>query len=260
MVADVRIHAPGVAEKFGLWVGATLAPLTAGASHFRHARMFHPDGVVYQASVEPCAETPELRALAERLSGTALARFSSALWRRPHEWPDVLGVALRFGFGGGPQQDLLLATIRFPWTMAFAPLATNFRSFVWNHYHAVSPFAAHGIGQVKLRLRSPRLGNDSGRSRAAHLESLARAGRAEFVLELRRLSPAPWRRRWEPLVRVVLLAPFDVDQSELRFSPFNDAAGLEPVGFVHAIRVHAYSGSYGGRRKNAADAQKDMIS
>lgn len=221
--------------------------------------MFHPDGVVYQASVEPCAEVADLRALGERLRGTALARFSSALWRRNHEWPDVLGVALRFGFGGGPQQDLLMATIRFPWTMTFAPLATNFRSFVWNHYHAVSPFEVHGIGRVKLRLRSPRLGNDSGLSRAAHLESLARAGRAELVLELRRLDRAPWRRRWEPVARVALIAPFDVEQNALRFSPFNDAAGLEPVGFVHAIRVHAYNGSYGGRSKNAPNTEKVVV-
>jgi hypothetical protein len=218
--------------------------------------MFHPDGVLYQASVEPCADTDELRALAERLRGTALARFSSALWRREHEWPDVLGVALRFGFGAERPQDLLLATIRFPWTMTFAPFATNFRSFVWNHYHAVSPFEAHGIGRVKLRLRSPRLGNGTGRSRAAHLQSLSRAGRAEFVLELRRLDRAPWRRRWEPVVRISLVAPFDLDQSALRFSPFNDAAGLEPVGFVHAIRVHAYNGSYGGRQKKGQASEK----
>jgi hypothetical protein len=149
------MHTSGLTEKCGLWVGAALAPLTAGVSRFRHARMFHPDGVVYQASVEPCTERPDLRALAERLSGTCLARFSSALWRRDHEWPDVLGVALR--------------------------------------------------------------------------------------------------RRWEPLVRVTLVAAFDVDQSALHFSPFNDAAGLQPVGFVHAIRVHAYSGSCSGRDATRAE-------
>jgi hypothetical protein len=35
-----------------------------------------------------------------------------------------------------PDTDLLLATIRFPSTTPFAPLATDVRSFVWNHYHA----------------------------------------------------------------------------------------------------------------------------
>ena len=30
--------------------------------------------------------------------------------------------------------------------MPFAPLVTHFRSFLWNHYHAVSPFELPGMG------------------------------------------------------------------------------------------------------------------
>lgn len=244
----MTIEHPEFAEKCGLWVGAGLSPLTAALSHARSARMFHPDGVVYQATTEPTTTEPELRSLAERLSGATLARFSSALWRHGHEWPDVLGAALRFGWGGtAGMQDLLFATIRFPWTMLLSPLATNYRSFLWNHYHAVSPFEAPGAGRVKLRLRSPRLDNGAGSSRREHLQSATRAGRAVFELELRRLDVSPLARHWEPLARVKLVAPFDVDQSALRFSPFNDAAGLRPVGFVHAIRVAAYAASQNAR-------------
>lgn len=248
----VKLDKPGLAEKCGLVVGAGLAPLTAALSSARQARMFHPDGVVYQASTEPATSAPELLALAERLAGTTLVRFSSALWRGGHEWPDVLGAALRFGWGNGaPAQDLLLATIRFPWTMPFAPLATNFRSFLWNHYHAVSPFEAPGLGRVKLRLRSPRLRNAAGVSRDRHLRHVTSAGRAVFDLELRRLSASPLARHWEPVVRVQLSAPFDADQAALRFSPFNDGAGLRPVGFVHALRVGAYAGSQSARPAHA---------
>lgn len=242
------IDDPGFVEKCGLWVGAGLAPLTGAISHARHARMFHPDGVLVRASTEPATTDPTLRVVADRLAGPALARFSSALWRQGHEWPDVLGAALRFGWDGDQgTQDLLLATIRFPWTMPFAPLATNFRSFLWNHYHAVSPFAVDGVGRAKLRLRSPRLGNTGGVSREEHLQQALRAGRAVLELELRRLDESPFTRRWEPLARVTLLAPVDADQSALRFSPFHDGAGLHPVGFVHALRIGAYGASQQAR-------------
>lgn len=243
----MTIEHPALTERCGLWVGAGLAPLTAAISHARQARMFHPDGVVLRASTEPCAAEPELQRIAEQLAGPTLARFSSALWRG-HEWPDVLGAALRFGWDGEVgTQDLLLATIRFPWTMLLSPLATNYRSFLWNHYHAVSPFAVTGVGPAKLRLRSPRLGNRADSTRAEHLQNAMRAGHAVFELQLRRLDVSPLRRRWEPLARVTLLAPVDVDQSALRFSPFNDAAGLHPVGFIHAIRVAAYAASQRAR-------------
>ncbi|RYZ08581.1 MAG: hypothetical protein EOO73_06920 [Myxococcales bacterium] len=243
----MTIEQPALAERCGLWVGAGLAPLTAAVSRARHARMFHPEGVVVRASTEPCAADPELRRVAERLAGPTLARFSSALWRG-REWPDVLGAALRFGWDGeAGTQDLLLATIRFPWTMLLAPLATNYRSFLWNHYHAVSPFHVPGVGPAKLRLRSPRLSNGTESTRRQHFENAMRAGRAVFRLELRHLDVSALRRRWQPLAEITLLAPVDVDQGALRFSPFNDAAGLRPTGFVHAMRLAAYAASQRAR-------------
>jgi hypothetical protein len=237
-------------EECGLLVGAMLAPLTAAMSKAREARMFHPDGLVYAASVEPSARAPDLWRLAERLGGQALVRLSSALWRKPHEWPDVLGAALRFG-DGPAQQDLLLATIRFPWTMPFAPLATNFHSFLWNHYHAVSPFEVDGVGVVKFRLRSPRLSRDGRLSRAAHLRQAVAEGRAVYELELRRLSEPPLARHWEPVARITLEQQRELDQQRLRFSPFRDGAGIRPIGFVHALRVAAYAASQQARPDHA---------
>lgn len=243
---------PDGSEKLGILAGAWLAPITAALSGARRARMFHPDGLVLRAMAEPCVTAPDLRAVAERLAGSALVRFSSALWRSTHEWPDVLGLAIRFGWmrpavTGSAEQDVLLATIRFPWTMPFAPLATNFRSYLWNHYHAVSPFEVEGVGRVKMRVRSPRLGNGTSRSRAQHLLEVVGAGQATFELEFRRLDTSPFTRRWEPVLRLQLVAPVEVDQAALRFSPFRDGAGIEPVGFVHAIRAAAYAASQAAR-------------
>lgn len=242
----MSVRPRGALERCGLVIGGLLAPITASVSRVRRARMFHPDGVVFSARIEPTSQAPELRRVAERLGNVALVRFSSAWWRAPRELPDVLGVALRFHEQSEPQ-DLLLATIRFPWTTPFAPLVTHFRSFLWNHYHAVSPFEVDGIGLVKLRLRSPRFDNPGRMSRVEHLGSVVTAGRAVYELELRRLAANPLTRRWEPLARVALERPRSVDQQRLRFSPFADGAGLSPVGFVHALRVAAYAASQAAR-------------
>jgi hypothetical protein len=250
----MAFHEDDWREKSGQVVGSLLAPVTAGVSALRQARMFHPDGVVYTAEVTAASSAPDLAPLAERLVGTALMRFSSALWRSDHELPDVLGAAIRFRVGTAREQDLLLATIRFPWTMPFAPFATNFRSFLWNHYHAVSPFEVSELGRVKFRLRSPRLGPDGGTSREEHLRRVAAEGRASFELQARRLQGSPFSRSWETLAHVSLRSPLIVDQAALRFSPFRDGAGLHPVGFVHALRVATYAGSQEARpiQSNAA--------
>jgi hypothetical protein len=255
----MNLDRPRASEKLGIIAGAWLAPITAAVSATRQARMFHPDGLVLRAAVEPCAAQPDVAGVAARLAGAALVRFSSALWRGDREWPDVLGVAVRFGWSGSApntcsEQDLLLATIRFPWTMPFAPLATNFRSYLWNHYHAVSPFEVAGVGRVKLRLRSPRLGNGGSRSRARHLLDAVGDGRATFELQLRRLEVSPLARRWEPVARLKLEAPLEVDQAALRFSPFRAGAGIEPSGFVHALRIAAYAASQEARPTHEAGA------
>jgi len=254
----MNLDRPHRREKLGMLVGACLAPITGALSSARRARMFHPDGLVFQATAEMCATAPDLARVGERLAGTALVRFSSALWRGNHEWPDVLGAAIRFGWSeagsaAASQQDLLLATIRFPWTMPLAPLTTNFRSFLWNHYHAVSPFEVDGVGRVKVRLRSPRIDNGTSQSRALHLLQAVEAGKASFEVQFRRLNAAPWGRRWEPVARLTLIAPLQIDQAALRFSPFRAGAGVSPVGFVHALRLAAYAASQAARPTRQAD-------
>lgn len=242
-----------VAERFGYLGGRLLAPLTSAVSRARQARMFHPEGVIYEAEVVACGQSPDLNAIGERLSGSAIARLSSAWWRGK-EWPDVLGFALRFRSPdsqplapSAADQDLLLATVRFPWTTPFAPLATRFTTFLWNHYHAVSPFEVSGLGRVKLRLRSPRIENSEKLPRAEHLRRATAEGRAHWVLEARRLERPPLLRTWEPVAEVRLTRPIELDQAALRFSPFRSGRGFEPVGFVHYLRVAAYAGSQRAR-------------
>lgn len=254
------------ADELGRVTGALLAPVTGGVAATRRARMFHPDGVTWLARAEATAESPDLEELADRLAGPVLARFSSAWWRGGKQWPDVLGTALRFLEEGvieergravrvphdarGADQDLLFATIRSPWTTPLAPLTTRTGSFLWNHYHAVSPFSVVGmrdVGRIKLRLRSPRLMPPRTVSRVDHLAASAARGEARFTLEVRRLAPLFFERRWEPLLTLRVERPALVDQDALRFWPFRSGRGIEPVGFVHHLRLGAYAASQSAR-------------
>jgi len=240
--------------------GVLLAPITALVSRIRHARMFHPDGIVYGARVEELNPrddkvASDLRRVASRLAGDAIVRFSSAWWRGDKEWIDALGMAVRFQETPSRRaQDLLLATIRFPWTTPFAPLTTNVFSFLWNHFHAVSPFVVDGVkSRVKIRIRSPRIDNASPETRRAeHLAETVARGEAIYVIEARRLSRNPFRRTWEPFARLTIEgAPItELDQQALRFSPFHDGRGIHPSGFVHYLRVASYAASQRARSRS----------
>jgi hypothetical protein len=232
-------------EGVGRLVGWLMAPITGGVSAARRARMFHPDGKIYRAEVTRARDTkwPEVAA---RLEGPALVRLSSAWWRGGKELPDALGVALRFarsssGLTEG-DQDLLLATIRTPWTTPFAPLRTHVHDFLMNDYYGVSPFDVEGVGRVKLRLVAPRQSCE-GASREERLQRAVDDDRAVFLLEARPRD----RHGYQSLVEVRLVEAIELDQETLRFSPFRDGRGLRPRGFVHALRRGAYAASQHAR-------------
>ncbi len=237
------------AELVGLLLGGLLAPVTGLTSFFRRARTFHPEGQVFRARVEAAVSSGPLAPVAARLEGDALVRLSTALWRGGREWVDALGLAIRFR--RSPQvspdaapddQDLLFATIRSPWTTLIAPLSTEPHDFLSNDYYAVSPFAVVGLdflGKVKWRLVSagPSFGNGN---RAERLASAVEAGTAVFQLEARGLG---LRHRWHKVATVRLKEAVAIDQAALRFSPFRTGRGIEPRGFIHALRHATYAAS-----------------
>jgi hypothetical protein len=252
----------GTADKAGSVSGLGLAPFTAAISALRHSRMFHPSGLLFRARTENVAASPAARAVAERLRGVALVRFSSAWWKA-REWPDVLGCALRFSSdvsGVVPRegdQDLLFATIRRPWTLPFSPLTTRYRDFLQNHYYAVSPFLAEPLGRVEWRL-SPESGRGTGGARGARLQSQVESGHANLLLEW-----SPYRmplrafddRSFQPLLRLHDLEALTLDQEALRFDPFRDGRGITPVGFIHGLRRASYASSQRARPRSSWDAE-----
>jgi hypothetical protein len=223
--------------------------------------MFHPSGLLCRAVVENIAEEPAARAVAERLSGFALMRFSSAWWKA-REWPDVLGCALRFSADASSvvpsegDQDLLFATIRRPWTLPFSPLSTCYEDFLENQYYAVSPFVAAPLGRVEWRL-SPEPGPPLGLARAERLRQRVRTGCANLVLQW-----APYRSplhafddgKFRPLVRLQAFEMSDLDQEALRFDPFRSGRGIVPVGFIHGLRRASYASSQQARPRASWDA------
>jgi len=235
----------------GLWgwagvkAGVLLAPLFGIGSALRRARFFHPEGVVYEAAARQIATEGRFSSVAERLSGPLLVRLSSAWWRHGREWPDVLGIALRFqNKPGAPpsrtDQDLLLATIRTPLALPLSPFLTDVHDFLSNIYYGVSPFKVSGRKKVSIRLRpeSP-LGQESSSvqgSRNQRLFAAVSQGAALFLLEFSQGSG------WIPIVEISLLRQRpDVDQEALRFSPFRSGRGLVPQGFIHGLRRAVYA-------------------
>ncbi|BDG09563.1 hypothetical protein [Anaeromyxobacter paludicola] len=227
-------------EVAGRVAGLGLAPLVWVGGLLRRDRFFHPRGALYRARAERLAEGGGAGRLAERLAGPVVARLSNAWWRGGRELPDVLGCALRFveedGSPSARDQDLLLATIRHPWTTLLAPLTTDQHDFLGNDYYAVSPFRMDAVGEGWLRLLGPG-GSPDGPDRWSRLARAVEAGAARFELQLK------LQGRWEPVIRIRLESPLEGEARAARFHPFRAGRGLRPVGFVHALRPAAYGAS-----------------
>jgi hypothetical protein len=234
----------GIRERIGNAIGQVWAPAIAAISKARDARMFHPMGLTFAARADA------LGPLGERLEGRVLARCSAALWKRPIEHFDVLGIALRFRRGEGDpldeqarrgDQDLLFATIISPLTMFASPLTTNAHDYLANRYWAVSPFSIDGR-RVKFRL-SPSGPREGEGRRNERLRAAVANDVADLILEAR----PTMQRGWEPVAQITLEQELELDQAALRFDPFRTGAGIQPVGLVHAIRRAAYAASQDAR-------------
>ena len=270
-------------ERVGELLGLIAAPVFTVTSALRRARTFHPRGDCADADVSVATNVPwQYRALAERLAGSAFIRFSDALTKKKARWPDVLGCAIRFGGSDVDDpalhgdQDLLFATIKRPWTMPLSPFTTRVQDYLANDYFAVSPFTVQqnragdgaSTARVWFRLRpatkeagglttitssgpisSLRASTSNSRrgpaeQRRRRFERAIANGGAIFTLGI---GDRPWGP-FAPLVRIQLVSIRLTDPSSLRFDPFRSGRGIEPRGFVHALRRGAYSASQRARR------------
>lgn len=240
-------------EKLGLLAGALLSPMFLFGSALRGARVFHPRGICFRARVEPSvAMNAEHEELAWRLSGMALVRLSSALWRKEHcLLPNLLGFSVRFRAGHpleaptADSQDLLTATARSPWSVILDAFGTHQHDFLLNHYYGISPFAIDGGGTVQFRV-APRPVRAPGKDR---YQRIVNAVRDSDVVLLVQIKDQERSRRWETVAEIHLEQQVSIDESRLEFRPFRDGLGVTPKGFIHSLRPAAYAASRRGRRQ-----------
>ena len=229
--------------------------ITGALSLLRQARVFHPSGTMLFGQVQSVeGDFPPY----------AWVRFSAALWRvrkgeRESGLPDVLGCAVRFThrlpqvflkeegaclpsvYLSPADQDLLFATIRYPWTMGLSPFFTEVHDYLSNLYFGVSPFQWRGSKLFYLRLRIQAETYEKKECREETL--LAYASRSLLVIE--RAEKGFWFRRseWAPVCEIKLKREMQLDQAALRFSAFQNGVGIRPRGFVHYLRKGAYGAS-----------------
>jgi len=244
----------GMRETVGSLIGRAWSAPVALVSALRHARMFHPRGVVFEAEVTALAP------MGERLAGHALARFSGALFKAEVERFEVLGLALRFSrevprtaTPAPEDQDLLLATIISPFTMPLSPFTTRSDDFLANKYWAVSPFVVDGAERVKFRATPEHASPDTVSGREDKLAVAVAQSGARLTLEARRTL----RTGWTKIATIALTASSDVDQEALRFDPFRSGRGIVPAGLVHAIRRDVYSAGQKARPHSSGAERTD---
>lgn len=232
-----------VSEALGQVAGSLLAPWVAAAGRILRERLGRPEVLVFRARVTPLVIVGPLARFSRRVSGEALVRCSSVLWRGS-EWSDLLGCAVRMCRSASDprpspdDQDLLFATARSPWTVSLAPLTTRQHDFLANDYFGVFPFELPGLGLARLRLAGSDPGVE-GPTRAERLRRAAALGQARFRLDARKVGDPSGR--WHPVATVRLVAPARLDEGTCRFDPFNTGRGIEPRGFVPAFGRRAFS-------------------
>lgn len=274
------------AERIGGLAGSLVSPLFRAARTWRRKHALPPRGDCAEAQVTVADDVaPNLRALAERLCGDALVRFSDAHITSRARWPDVLGCAIRFGLhsNGGDDvhdgvQDLLLATVKRPWTAPLSSLTTHAHDYLANDYFGVSPYSIASISAASstrrrqrqlfyFRLRpaakepgalvtiesysvpaSPE-GSSGSLERATRrrrrLERAIANGSASFTLGI---ASGP-RGPFAPLVRIHLVAIRHTDRLSVHFDPFRCGLGIEPYGFVQSLRRRVYEATRTARER-----------
>lgn len=211
------------------------APFALG-SWLRGARVFHPHGVVIEATWDP---DPSLFPSSSLTNGPlpALVRVSHAIGLPP-DVPDILGIAIRVVDAHGPRrhQDLLLASSgsgrlsRHLLRPASAVTGTTFSSLL--------PYDVAGVG------RHPLVAQTVGEEHPLTYPEIVRDPAATLA-SIEVLVDAPRRRRLGTVHAGDALP--DPVAEDLRFHPWNTGPELVPAGVVNRLRQPTYRASQEGR-------------
>jgi hypothetical protein len=208
-------------------------------SAVRGARIFHPKGAAFAATVEiiPSGPAYGVPLLDSRAAHPAVVRLSRGAGL-PEPAPDVLGVAVRLTdvHGAGLHQDLLLASSRErPGMRHLMVPAPGFAGRLF------SSILLYTVGQQRLLVgaRAP----DGDVRTIDEATAAAEAGGLQFELLVAPVFGA-WRRVGTVAVQHRLP---QAASDELRFNPWNTGGGIMPVGPLQRLRRAAYPASQAGR-------------
>lgn len=194
--------------------GVASAVVFGAASAVRRKRVFHPVGEAYEAtlivdgSLVTGAELTDVRT-----TRSCTVRLSRGVGL-PESMPDVLGLAIRVD---DLQQDLLLVTSNGRHVLLPSSTVEGRR------YSSLVPFTA-GDRRVLVGARP--------------------LGMGQFALEICDATGGPWQH--VGTLKLGERLPDDEGEA-LRFDPANAGGGVEPAGFIQALRRLAYRGSQAGR-------------
>jgi len=245
-----RAPAPSGAERvppaprLPAYVRAPTAWVWSALSALRGKRIFHPDGVAYEAELHVTGDGPATGAPLFDVPGRhrAVVRASRGAGL-PEGLPDTLGLGVRIcdAHGPGRHQDFLVnVSVDLP--VLHHLILPAWDGFFGQSYSSVLPYRIGGrtllVGAVPAAAERRR-----GQGALAELEELAALGEAAWDLVV-----APPGRRWgPPLGRLRLTARLSDRVAEgLRFNPWHTGGGIRPTGPLQGIRGAAYRGSQRG--------------
>jgi hypothetical protein len=218
------------------------AAVFRGLSTLRQARAFHPDGVVFEATVEidrPPTELADVPLLGRRGSHPAVVRLSRALGL-PRPVPDIHGFAVRLVDAHGPERHQDFLTV----TSLDGPIAHHLLLPTGGFFSLpFSTLLPYRMGD-EIRLvgaSSMTEPVDDGES-LGQLLATAEDRRVRFELALASLLGS-----WSPIGVVSLGARVAQEQAErLRFNPRNTGGNIRPTGPFMGLRESAYRESQRG--------------
>ncbi|HEX7166352.1 MAG TPA: hypothetical protein VF230_05155 [Acidimicrobiales bacterium] len=235
-------------------VGAGLGAL----SFVRRARVFHPTGAAFQATVDVQGDrVPD--GLAPHGRHRAVVRLSRGAGT-PEPMPDILGVAVRIldAHGAGGHQDLLLASSGAPPVLRHALLPAI--AFGTSFFSSLLPYRTGDGRVVVLGARPLWTGTQAGEQQGSTepLAPTATLADVEAALESAKLRlelvVAEPARPWQPFATIDVGRRLgDAEAESLRFNPFNTGDAFEPAGVLNAVRRRAYAASQAARPTPLAD-------
>jgi hypothetical protein len=197
-------------------VGGAFRALSAA----RGARIFHPRGTGYDATLTITSGWAGVPAFASGAEHRAIVRLSRAAGL-PKPLPDALGIGLRLPdvYGTGRHQDFLLAT------SAAGPVLQH---LLLPGVTPRQPYSSLLLYKIDDDIR---------------LVGALPDGDGRF-----RLAVAPVSGGWTPIGDIHLGRALPGEYTEqLAFNPWNTGEGIKPIGPLMGLRRAAYRGSQRGR-------------